>query len=632
MLNTEQNAKNKLTVLYARLSKEDEQLGTSGSIANQLKLLEDYAVANGFTPTIRLSDDGYTGTNFNRPGWQELMSRVESGEVGTILLKTMDRMGRDYLRVGLYREMFREKGVRLIAVGEGYDSDKGEDDLNPFREIMAEWYARDTSRKVKTILHAKGKSGKHMTNAAVYGYIKSPEDKNLWLIDPEAASVVRRIFAMTIDGKGAYQIARTFTDEQILRPSAYIELRDGREITEPNDRFNWGGRTITNILDRPEYMGCTVNFRTKKDSYKSKKHYHVPKEEWVVFEDTQEAIVTRETWKTAQKCHTVKRRKGSTGEVNPLTGLVYCADCGGRMYNHRSGDGTCESHNCYACVRYSQYPPKCTMHYIKVSVLQEIVLDTIRKVCGFVRESEEEFVKMVREASQIQTAETAKEQKKQIAKAQKRVNDLDGIISSLYEDKVSGSITAKRFEMLSTQYEAEQETLQTQIQSLQADLDRFADESGKAEQFITLVRRYTEFDELTGTMLNEFVSRINVHEASKINGRRSQRVEVVLNFIGEFALPNDNTDEPEPFDPIEHQRAIYRKSYYKHRDEILAKTRAKREAIKAAKLASMPKKSPEEIAAEQAARKARKREYQRNYQREWQRKKRDEKMAAIGVA
>jgi hypothetical protein len=249
-----------------------------------------------------------------------------------------------------------------------------------------------------------------------------------------------------------------------------------------------------------------------------------------------------------------------------------------------------------------------------------------------VRESEDEFVKMVRVASQLQTAETAKEQKKQIAKSKKRVNDLDGIISSLYEDKVSGSLTAKRFEMLSTQYEAEQETLQKQIQSLQADLDRFADESGKAEQFISLVRKYTEFDELTGTMLNEFVSRINVHEASKVNGRRSQRVEVVLNFIGEFSLPNDNADEPEPFDPLEHQRAIYRKSYYKHRDEILAKTRAKREAIKAAKLAAIPVKTPEELAAEQAARKARKREYHRIYQREWQRRKRDEKTAAIAVA
>jgi hypothetical protein len=378
-------------------------------------------------------------------------------------------------------------------------------------------------------------------------------------------------------------------------------------------------------------MGCTVNFRTKKDSYKSKKKRHNPKEEWQVFEDTQEPIVSKETWETAQKCHTVKRRRNTTGEVNPLTGLVYCADCGGRMYNHRSGDGTCESHNCYACVRYSQYPPKCTMHYIKVSVLQEIVLDTIRKVCGFVRESEDEFVIMVREASKLQTAETAKEQKKQIAKAQKRVTDLDGIISSLYEDKVSGSITAKRFEMLSAQYESEQETLQTQIQSLQAELERFADESGKATQFISLVRKYTEFDELTGTMLNEFVSRINVHEASKAGGRRFHKVEVILNFISEFALPNDNTDEPEPFDPIEHQRAIYRKSYYKHRDEILAKTRAKREAIKAAKLAALPVKTPEEIAAEQAAKKARKREYHRIYQREWQRRKRDEKTAVIAV-
>jgi DNA invertase Pin-like site-specific DNA recombinase len=619
----------KITALYSRLSKDDYLTGESQSIANQKMLLEQFAEQNGFQNSRHFSDDGHTGVDFRRPAWQEMIAEVESDNVGVIIVKTLDRMGRNYLQTGLYRERFREKGVRLISMQEGHDSDQGDDDLLPIRELMSEWYARDTSRKVKTVLHAKGKSGKHMTNAAVYGYRKSSDDKNLWLVDSEAAAVVRRVFEMTIDGKGPYQIARTFTDEKILRPSAYIALRDGYEIADPDDRFTWMGMTIKNILDRREYMGDTVNFRSRKESFKSKKHMRNPESEWQIFRDTQEPIVSRELWETAQKCRTVKRRANSTGEPNPLTGLVCCGDCGSRMWNHRGKFADkYPSQDSYACNQYSRYPPKCTMHHISTANLRAITLDAIRTVSGFVKDNEAEFMRLVREESENRTADSLKESRRKLDRDKKRVAELDKLIKGLYEDKVGGSLSAKRFEILSLEYEAEQENLEAEIAEAEASLAAFAEDTGKAERFIEIVRKYTDFSELTASMLNEYVEKILVFEAEKINRLRKQRVEVYLNFIGRFNAPTEGEPaEEKPFDPVEHRREIGRNSYYRRREAILAKKTAEREQAKAAKLAATPAKTPEEIGAEEAARKERHREYQRNYQREWQRKKRAEKNA-----
>lgn len=624
----------KMTALYSRLSKDDLLTGESQSISNQKSLLEQYAEQNGFLNARHFSDDGHTGVDFNRPAWQEMIAEVEAGSVGTIIVKTLDRMGRNYLQTGLYREMFRERGVRLISMQEGHDSINGEDDLLPIREIMSEWYARDTSRKVKAVLHSKGRSGKHMTNAAVYGYIKSPDDKNLWLIDNEAAHIVRRIYEMTIDGKGPYQIARIFTDEKILRPSAYIAIRDGYEIADPDDQYNWRGIVIKRILDRQEYMGDTVNFRSRKESFKSKKHLANPKSEWQIFRDTQEPVVSRETWETAQKCRVVKRRPNSTGEPNPLTGLVYCGDCGSRMWNHRGKLAyKYPSQDSYACNQYSQYPPKCTMHYISTANLRTIVLDAIRTVSGFVKGSEAEFVKLVREESENQTAGNIKESRKKLARSQKRVTELDKLIKGLYEDKIGGALSQKRFEILSRGYEDEQETLETEIAETEASLAAFAEDTGKAERFIEIVRKYTDFSELSASMLNEYVEKVLVYEAEKINHRRRQRVEVYLNFIGQFNVPIDGEPaEEEPFDPAEHRKGQFRAYYHRHRDEILAKKAEQRERAKAKRMANTPTKTPEQLAAEEAERKERHREYQRNYQREWQRKKRAGKSAATAMA
>jgi DNA invertase Pin-like site-specific DNA recombinase len=615
----------KITALYERLSRDDELQGESNSITNQRKMLEDYAVKNGFKNLTHFTDDGVSGTTFDRKGWNAMLAEIEAGNVSAVICKDLSRIGRDYLKVGFYTEvLFREKGVRFIAITHNVDSATGENEFAPFMNIMAEWYARDTSKKIKAVLHAKGNDGKHMTNSALYGYRKSPEDKNKWIVDPEAAAVVRRIYRMTIDGKGPFQIARILTDERVTRPSTYIALRDGRPPAKADDPYRWGGATVRSILSHHEYTGSTVNFRTYKESYKDKKHKHHPEEEWAVFEGTQEPIIDAETWSTAQKCAGVKRRHNSTGEPNPLTGLVYCADCGGRMYNHL---GTLawkyDSQNSYVCCQYSKYPPKCTIHYIKTSVLRALVLETIKRVSGYVRVNEEEFVRLIREESEVRSAETAKAKKDQLMRSQKRRDDLDAIIKRLYEDKVAGSLSDKRFDVLSREYEDEQENLDRQIEELQAGLDRFSEDGDKADRFIKIVRKYTDFTELTPAMLNEFVQKIVVHEAEgKRQGYgRFQRVEIFLSFIGKFEVPGYEETKPKPFDPVEHQREIWRNHYHRHKAEINAEKARRAEEKKQAKLAAMPAKTPEEIEAEAIARKERYRAYQREYQREWNRRR-----------
>lgn len=567
MMNRQTN-ENKITALYERLSRDDELAGESNSIINQKRILEEYALNNGFQNLVHFTDDGFSGTNFNRPDWKRLIAEVEAGNVGTVIVKDMSRVGRDYLQVGFYTEvLFRDRSVRFIAIGNNVDSQNREsNEFAPFLNIINEWYARDTSRKIKAVLHAKGRDGKHMTNQAVYGYRKDPEDKNKWLVDEEAADVVRRIFRLTLEGRGPYQIARVLTDEKVVRPSVHVAQISGDKYTPAtaSEPYTWGGRTVEFILDRPEYMGHTVNFRTYKDSYKEKKAKYRPKEEWVLFEGTQEAIVDEETWHTAQKCRRVKRRQNSTGEANPLTGLVYCADCGGRMYNHRGMlVDKYDSQDSYCCNQSAKYPRKCTMHYIKTSVLRELILNAIQSVSGFVKSSEEEFIRLVRDVSELRREETVKENRRRLEKSRKRCIELDRLIQKIYEDKVAGSLSEKRFDILSREYEREQEELEGLIAGLQFELDRFHADSEKADRFIEIVRKYADFSELTTPMLNEFVEKVVVYEAEKTNGKRRQKVDIYLNFIGRFEVPSDAPATEEEPDPLEEKRAKWRE--YKRR-------------------------------------------------------------------
>jgi DNA invertase Pin-like site-specific DNA recombinase len=552
----------KVTILYERLSREDSRQDESLSIENQKKILETYAVQNGFTPFLHVSDDGASGANFQRPGWQELIAKVENDEVSAILVKTMDRMGRDYLRAGLYREMFKERGVRLIAVGDGYDSDLGEDDFTPFREIIAEFYARDTSRKIKAVAHAKGKEGKPLSYNAIYGYRKSPDDKNVWLIDDEAGAVVQRIFRMAADGYGPYQIARTLAAEKVEKPAAYFARTKGWTMDgKNNEPYAWNGNTIATILKKPEYCGDTVNFRTRKESFKSKKFKFNPKEDWLIFEDTHPALIDRETFATVQRLRETPRRPDRCGEPNPLTGILFCGECGAKMYNSRRTQeyyeekrfGKTYRHKLadfYVCSTNSLsrgvFTDKCSQHFIRTEVVRELVLAAIKSVCGYVRGNEAEFVAKVRESSAIRADEAAKASKKKLAANQRRIAELDRLFKKVYEDNANQKLSDKRFEQLSSEYEREQAELETENVTLQSEVTAFEQDGARADRFIEIVRKYTEFEELTSAMLLEFISRILVHEADKSSGERVQDVEIEFNFIGKFEAPAEPSAPPTP--------------------------------------------------------------------------------------
>ena len=476
----------KLTILYQRLSKDDLNSadGESKSIINQRDMLIKYAEQNGFVPYRCLSDDGKTGTNFSRPGWTELMELVEADEVGTIILKSLDRMGRNYLEAGMLRELFAEKEIRLIAINDGVDTFDRPDDFIPFREIMAEHYARDTSRKIKSVLKNKGCDGKPLSTNAIYGFIKAPNEKNVWLVDDEAANVVRRIFKLTIDGNGPYEIARILHDDNVERPSYYLATR-GRGSDQSNCDYDnpcaWNGRTIIEMIAKPEYAGHTVNFRTNKKSFKSKKKTNNDPSEWKIFENTHPAIVPQETWDLAQKCRETKRRTNDVGIANPLTGLLFCHGCKRKMYHHGtkkprryfsvSGEERWrETDEYYTCSSQSlsskKFNPVCTAHRIKTDVVLEIILTVLRRTAGYVSEYEKEFISRVRESSELRQGETVKSHKKNIAKNERRIAELDKLITGLYESMMKSLISEERFKVMSDNYEREQSELKPKFRSI----------------------------------------------------------------------------------------------------------------------------------------------------------------------
>ena len=575
-----------LTILYERLSRDDELAGDSSSIVNQKKMLEEYAAKNGFTNILHITDDGYTGGNFERPGWKKLIEEVERGNVATIIVKDMTRVGRDYLQVGFYTEvLFREKGVRFIAISNSIDSeDRDSGEFAPFLNIMSEWYLRDSSRKVKAAMKAKGSSGQRLTFAPIYGYVLDPNDKGKWIIDPEAAAIIRRIFQLTIDGKGPGEIARMLHDDKVERPSYYLAAREIVKYTQYDNSnpYAWSGNSIAHMLKKPEYLGHTVNFRSYKDSYKDKKAKVAQQEDWVVFENTHPAIIDPGTFETAQRCRKTVRRTDFMGEANPLTGLLFCADCGAKLYNHRKLQPTAYTNekgyactrgplNFYACSTYTltsrKFDRKCTRHNIRTAVLRELVLDAIRSASSFVKSNEAEFVRQVREASAIQQTETAKAHTKRIAKEEKRIAELNGSVRRLYEDNVNGKLTDKRFELLSGDYEREQMELEQSVIRLQAELDGFREDTARADKFIEIVKKHTDFTELTSAMIHEYIDKIVVHEADKSSGERVQQVDIHLNFIGKFDIPSS---EPTPEEIAAEEKA--REKRARHREAQLRYT------------------------------------------------------------
>ena len=580
----------KTAALYSRLSVDDERNGESLSIENQKKILEDFAVKAGYAKFVHFSDDGVSGTTFERKGFKEMIAQIEAGNIGAVIVKDMSRLGRDYLQVGFYTEVFfQQKGVRFIAVSNNIDSeDSASNEFAPFLNIMAEWYARDTSRKIKAVYQSKGNSGKRMTNSCIYGYLKDPQDKNRWVVDPIAAEVVRRIFALSAEGKGPFQIAKILEADGIETPGYYLGKMNlgtqrNRVIKYP---CRWCGTQIIAMLAKPEYCGHTVNFRSTKPSYKDKGRIHNPPEEWVIFENTHEAIVDPEIWKLVQKSRTVKRRTDTTGEANPLTGILYCADCGRRLYNHRREAHERPSYytgemlkvatrNDYKCAGAGKLGPRCepcTSHFITSDTANALILEAIRRSTSFARENEQEFVKQIREASALRQSESAKAGKKQLAKSEKRIAELDLLFKKTYEDYAAGRLTEKRFEQLSQGYESEQGELEQQAAKLKAELAQFESDTLRADKFMELAKKYSEFSELTPAILHEFVDRVVVHEGDKSSGRRVQQVDIYLNHIGQFIMP-DYSEQIE--DPAREKEREYQREYKRRkRAELLAKKAA----------------------------------------------------------
>ena len=575
----------KITALYERLSRDDDMEGDSNSIINQKRYLEDYAESHGFKNCVHYTDDGYSGGTFERPSWKRLMEDIEAGKVGVVLAKDMSRIGRDYLQTGFYTEvMFREKGVRFIAIGNGVDSADGNtSEFVPFLNIMSEWYLRDLSRKQKAAYQARAKAGIPITNNVIYGYKKDPNEKHHWIIDEEAAPVVHRIFSMCVGGYTLAQIARTLRDEHIECPSVHqarqgVGQRKNRaDMTRP---YDWTSTTVAHILEKAEYAGHTVNFRSTKKSYKDRSAVAKPKEEWEIIENTHDAIVDQETFDLVQKIRETPRRTDSIGAANPLTGLIFCADCGAKMYNHRHGKnvgiskttGISYADN-YECSTYKlsshRTNRKCAPHWISTKSVRILVLDTIRMVSEYAIANREEFNQKVREASAIQQKETAKELQKQIRKEERRYKELDVLLQKLYESYALEKIPERRFETLSATYEQEQADLEASIAKGKAELAAYEEDTSRVEEFMALARKYTDFTELTPTMINEFIDRIIVHAPERDSwGERTQEVEIYLKYVGKIDIP---TPEPTLEELAEEERKrkqrAYRREYNRKKKE-----------------------------------------------------------------
>ncbi len=585
--NTNQVTKQKITACYERLSRDDGAMDDSSSIAHQKQMLESYAAQHGFTNCQHYTDDGWSGSNFDRPGWKKLLEDIDAGLIQTVLVKDMSRVGRDYLQTGFYTEVFfRERNIRFIAIGNGVDSaDQSTSEFAPFLNIMNEWYLRDCSRKQRAIFQQRGRAGQPTTCCAIYGYLKDPADKHHWLVDEEAAEVVRRIFRMSIEGLGPSQIAKQLRQEHILRPSYYAASKreGGTQSLSESRKYDWDYCSVALILGKPEYMGHTVNFRTHKESYKDKSPKRNPPEEWLIFENTHEAIVDKETWQLAQRMRKVTRRTDTTGTPNPLTGLVLCADCGARMYNHRGRrsetgqtidpDTGLKYHNHYECSTFNntrnRTEVKCRSHYISTKALRILILDAIRTVSTYAISDEVAFAERVRSAAQVRQEQTAKELRRKVNKARKRSAELDEIIKRLYESYATGHVQESRFDLLLADYEREQAELKATLCEQEQQLDEYQADSQKVKQFLALAKKYTDFSELTAPMIHEFVEKILVHASHKVDGEREQEVEIYFNLIGRFEVPVPEAT-PEEIALAEKQkkrRAQQRECYYRRRDQ-----------------------------------------------------------------
>ncbi len=522
------------TALYARLSVDDAVEGDSNSIKNQKLMLGKYAEEHRFKNVRYYVDDGYSGTNFNRPDFQKMIEDIEDGEISTVIVKDMSRFGRDHIMVGYYTQyVFPEADVRFIAIYDQVDSTSGiEDDITPFKNILNEMYAKDCSRKIKAVLKAKGSNGKHLSSRPPYGYIRDPENKDRWIIDEEAAKVVREAFNLCMQGYGPSQITRIFNERGYTTPTVKKDIKwdytGGYEL--------WSRATVCNILQTVEYLGHTVNFKYYKKSYKSKKYYANDKDDWVIFENTQEPIIDQATFDTVQKLRESKRRPSDMGEPSALSGMVYCADCGKKMYLVRS---VCKRHiNHLCCSSYKKAKlATCTYHRISVDALTEMILDDLRYTVRFAKEHKQKFLETLEQKAETATRKELSANLKEVEESEKRIKSLDKIIQTLFENKVEGTISEERFLKMSESYEQEQRQLNERVRILKSSVDKAKAQSNNAQLFMAQVNKYSDFTELMPEILRAFIDKVYVHEKEKVDGVTRQTIEIVYNFIGSVELP-----------------------------------------------------------------------------------------------
>lgn len=525
----------KITALYCRLSRDDELQGDSNSIVNQKAILSKYAKENHFPNPQFFVDDGYSGANFDRPSWSELVALIEDEKVGVLIVKDMSRLGCDYLRVGLYTDvLFPEKGVRFIAISNGIDSaQQQENDFTPFLNIINEWYCRDTSKKIRAVMKSKGEAGEHLCTNPPYGYMKDPDNKKQWIVDGEAAEVVKRIFALCLDGYGPSQIARILKEDKVITPTIHFQ-QTGRATRNapPDNPYNWTSDTIADILERPEYQGHTVNFKTYKQSYKSKRTCYNPEEKWLVFENTHEAIIDADTWARVQELRKNKRRPARTGKTNMFSGIVRCADCGEKLYYCTSKNFEARQDHFVCSTSRLKGKAVCSTHFIRAVVLEQGVLAHMRLTIACVANHEEQFRKAMGAKQKAEAKKELAAKRRQLTQAERRIEELDRLFKRIYEDNANGKLSDSRFQMLADDYEQEQEELREKLLRLNEEINEQEEQSENIDRFISKVRKYLDLDELTPAVLNDMVKAVYVHAPDKSKGHREQQIDISYDLVG----------------------------------------------------------------------------------------------------
>lgn len=526
--------------LYERLSRDDNLEGESYSIGNQKKLLTKVAKEKGYTNLVHFLDDGISGVTMDRPGFNDMMEQLAAGKAAAVFVKDLSRLGRNYIEVGrLTEEFFPEHDIRLVAVSDNIDTAEGENELAPIRNLFNEWYARDISKKRRISNKIKGNAGEPM-GPPPYGYKKAPEDPKRWIVDEEAAQVVRRVFRMTLDGYGTEQIATIFSEEKILTPIAYWREKGVNRPGKSKLRgpYMWNSSTITHILSLQEYCGDILNFKTYSKSYKNKKRLANDRENWVIFQDVHEPIIERAVFEQVQqKRGKIRKRRTHEGERNMFSGLLVCADCGHNLHFHfNQGNPDIKYFN---CSNYKGNRGTCTStHYVRVDFLEQVVLGEIRRLTKFASQFEDEFVKAVIGHSQQAEATDRKLKEKELKALQARDEELDGLFERIYEDNVSGKLSDDRFTRMSRRYEEEQKELAEKIKALRAEIDKQNSQSMTTDMFISLVRKYTRARKLTPRMLNELIEKIEVFNAEKVDGVWEQRLRIHYNCVGAIEIPD----------------------------------------------------------------------------------------------